>query len=79
MSRLLRECGFTVVELHKFHELSFPHEFYLKSWLRSDFLARLVAPLATAFFRIFRVRNKMVAVGRKDRRRNRPDPRAADE
>ena len=30
MKRLFESVGFEVIDLHKFHELSFPYEFYLK-------------------------------------------------
>lgn len=79
MRKLLGECGLTVVKLHRFHELSLPYEFYLREGLRSALIARLMAPLVAAFFKIFRIRNKMVAVGRRDRRQNRTNPRAADQ
>ena len=66
MKRLLGKCGLTTIKLQKFHELAFPYRFYLEKVLRSDLLARLTSPMAAAFFGVFRIRNKMIAVGRKD-------------
>ena len=65
MKELFRSCGLEVVELLKFHELSFPYEFYLKKLLRSEALVKLSLPLVRAFFRLFKIRNKMLAIGRK--------------
>jgi len=36
MKELLTSCGLEVVQLQKFHELSFPYEFYLRKLLRSE-------------------------------------------
>jgi 2-polyprenyl-3-methyl-5-hydroxy-6-metoxy-1,4-benzoquinol methylase len=65
MKELFRSCGLEVVQLQKFHELSFPYEFYLRKLLRSEALVRLSLPLVKAFFRLFKIRNKMLVVGRK--------------
>ena len=65
MKELFKSCGLEIVELQKFHELSFPYEFYLRKLLRSEALVRLTLPLVKAFFRLFKIRNKMLVVGRK--------------
>ena len=65
MKELFKSCGLEVVELRKFHELSFPYEFYLKKLLRSKVLVKLLLPLVRAFFRLFKIRNKMLVIGRK--------------
>jgi 2-polyprenyl-6-hydroxyphenyl methylase/3-demethylubiquinone-9 3-methyltransferase len=65
MRLLFEAAGLEVLELHKFHELSFPYEFYLKKLLRSEALVRLLLPAVHIFFRIFKIRNKMLVVGRK--------------
>ncbi len=65
MKELLEAVGLKVIELRKFHELSFPYEFYLKKLLRSDLLVRLVLPAVRAFFWLFKIRNKMMVVGKK--------------
>jgi 2-polyprenyl-6-hydroxyphenyl methylase/3-demethylubiquinone-9 3-methyltransferase len=65
MKELFESCGLEVVLLQKFHELSFPYEFYLRKLLHSEFLVKLSLPLVRAFFRLFKIRNKMLIVGRK--------------
>lgn len=65
MKELFTSCGLEVIELEKFHELSFPYEFYLRKLLRSNALVKLSLPLVRAFFWLFKIRNKMVVVGRK--------------
>ena len=65
MKELFRSCGLEVVRLQRFHELSFPYEFYLRKLLRSEILVKLFLPLVRAFFRLFKIRNKMLVVGRK--------------
>jgi 2-polyprenyl-6-hydroxyphenyl methylase/3-demethylubiquinone-9 3-methyltransferase len=65
MKELLRSCGLEVIQLQKFHELSFPYEFYLGKLLRSEALVKLSLPVVKAFFRLFKIRNKMLAIGRK--------------
>lgn len=65
MREMLEAVGMEVVELQRFHELSFPYGFYLKKLVRSDFLVRMLLPFVHIFFIIFPIRNKMLAVGRK--------------
>ena len=65
MKDLFEAVGMEVVELRKFHELSFPYEFYLKKLVRSQALVRLSLPLVRAFFWLFKIRNKMLVVGKK--------------
>src|SRR5690242_2756743 len=60
MKELLKSCGLEVVQLQKFHELSFPYEFYLRKLLRSEALVMLSRPFVKAFFRLFKIRNKML-------------------
>jgi 2-polyprenyl-6-hydroxyphenyl methylase/3-demethylubiquinone-9 3-methyltransferase len=67
MKELFRSCGLDVVELQKFHELSFPYEFYLRKLLHSEALVRLSLPVVKAFFGLFKIRNKMLVTGRKRR------------
>ena len=66
MKELFRSCGLEVVQLQKFHELSFPYEFYLRKLLRSEALVKLSLPLVRAFFHLFKIRNKMLVIGRKN-------------
>jgi len=65
MKELFQSCGLDVIELRKFHELSFPYEFYLRKLLRSEALVKLSLPVVKAFFRLFKIRNKMLVIGRK--------------
>ena len=65
MKQLFEEVGLQVVELRKFHELSFPYEFYLRKLFKSQALVKFLLPLVRIFFKIFRIQNKMLVVGRK--------------
>lgn len=65
MKSVLEMAGLEVVELKRFHELSFPYSFYLKKMVRSELLVKLLLPFVHLFFIIFPIRNKMLAVGRK--------------
>jgi cyclopropane fatty-acyl-phospholipid synthase-like methyltransferase len=65
MKELFTSCGLEIVQLEKFHELSFPYDFYLKKLLRSEVLVKLLLPAVKAFFWLFKIRNKMLMVGRK--------------
>ncbi|MEK6751691.1 MAG: class I SAM-dependent methyltransferase [Chloroflexota bacterium] len=65
MKSALEMAGLEVVELRRFHELSFPYSFYLKKLVRSELLVKLLLPFVHIFFIIFPIRNKMLAVGRK--------------
>ena len=65
IKELLEASGFEVLELKKFHELSFPYSFYLKKLLKSDLLVKLLLPFVHIFFVIFPIRNKMLAIGKK--------------
>jgi 2-polyprenyl-3-methyl-5-hydroxy-6-metoxy-1,4-benzoquinol methylase len=65
MKELFESVGVEVIELHKFHELSFPYEFYLKKLFKSETIVRLLLPLVRVFFKIFKIQNKMLVVGRK--------------
>ena len=65
MHGLYEAAGLKVVELKRFHELSFPYSFYLKKLVRSDLLVWLLLPFVHIFFIIFPIRNKMLAIGKK--------------
>jgi 2-polyprenyl-3-methyl-5-hydroxy-6-metoxy-1,4-benzoquinol methylase len=65
MKELMEAAGVDVVELKRFHELSFPYSFYLKKLVRSELLAKFLLPFVHIFFVIFPIRNKMLAIGRK--------------
>jgi len=65
MKDMFASSGLQVMELQKFHELSFPYEFYLKKLLRSGALVKLLLPAVRAFFWLFKIRNKMLVIGRK--------------
>jgi len=65
MKELFESVGLEVIDLHKFHELSFPYEFYLKKLLKSEAVVRLLLPAVRVFFKVFKIQNKMLVVGRK--------------
>ena len=65
MKKLFESAGLEVIELQKFHELSFPYEFYLKKLLQSKIMVQLLLPVVRIFFVLFRIQNKMLVVGRK--------------
>ncbi|HSL30177.1 MAG TPA: class I SAM-dependent methyltransferase [Anaerolineales bacterium] len=65
MKELLEAVGLSVIELRKFHELSFPYEFYLKKMLRVERLVKVLLPAVKAFFWLFKIRNKMLVIGKK--------------
>jgi 2-polyprenyl-6-hydroxyphenyl methylase/3-demethylubiquinone-9 3-methyltransferase len=65
MKDIFESSGLKVIQLQKFHELSFPYEFYLKKLLRSQALMRLSLPAVRAFFWLFKIRNKMLVIGKK--------------
>lgn len=65
MRKLVESVGLEVIELHKFHELSFPYEFYLRKLFKSESVVRLMLPMVRIFFWIFKIQNKMLVVGRK--------------
>jgi len=65
MKELFESVGLEIVDLHKFHELSFPYEFYLKKLFKSEFIVQLLLPFVKIFFKIFKIQNKMLVIGRK--------------
>jgi 2-polyprenyl-6-hydroxyphenyl methylase/3-demethylubiquinone-9 3-methyltransferase len=65
MKQLFESVGLEVVDLHKFHELSFPYEFYLKKLFKSPMIVNLLLPVVHIFFKIFKIQNKMLVVGKK--------------
>lgn len=65
MRRLFEAAGLEVLELRTFHELSFPYDFYLRKLFKSKRMVHLLLPLVHVFFRIVRIRNKMLVIGRK--------------
>lgn len=65
LREMLETTGLEVVELRKFHELSFPYSFYLKKMFRSDFIVKMILPVVHILLTLFPIRNKMLAIGRK--------------
>jgi len=65
IKNLFESVGLEVLDSHKFHELSFPYEFYLKKLFKSEAIVRLLLPAVRVFFKIFKIQNKMLVVGRK--------------
>jgi len=65
MKELFESVGLEVIDLHKFHELSFPYDFYLRKLFKSQVFVNILLPLVQFFFRIFKIQNKMLVIGRK--------------
>lgn len=65
MKSLFEAVGLEVIELHKFHELSFPYDFYLRKLFRSEAPVKMCLPAVKAFFWLFKIQNKMLIIGRK--------------
>jgi 2-polyprenyl-6-hydroxyphenyl methylase/3-demethylubiquinone-9 3-methyltransferase len=65
MRKLFESVGLEVMDLHKFHELSFPYEFYLRKLFKSKAIVRLLLPAVKIFFKLFKIQNKMLVIGRK--------------
>jgi len=65
VKQIFDASGLVLTSIDVFHELSFPHEFYLKKILKSESLAKKVAPLTRLFFKVFKIQNKMLVVGTK--------------
>ncbi|MCI0554267.1 MAG: class I SAM-dependent methyltransferase [Anaerolineae bacterium] len=65
MKELFESVGLDVVDLHKFHELSFPYDFYLKKLFKSEIIVKILLPLVGIFFKIFKIQNKMLVIGKK--------------
>lgn len=65
MKSLFEQVNLEVIELRKFHELSFPYSFYLKKILKLDSMVRLLLPAVRILLSIFPVKNKMLVIGRK--------------
>ena len=65
MTNLFTYANLEIVKQQTIHELTFPYQFYLKKLLRSDLLAQITEPLAIGFFKLFKIRNKMIVVGKR--------------
>ncbi|HET9590959.1 MAG TPA: class I SAM-dependent methyltransferase [Anaerolineales bacterium] len=65
MKEMFDLVALELIELRKFHELSFPYEYYLKKLLRSEALVRFALPAVKVFLWLFKIRNKMLVIGRK--------------
>jgi hypothetical protein len=65
MKDLFEKANLEVIELRKFHELSFPYSFYLKKLIGSDLIVKLFLPIVNIMLLVFPIKNKMLVVGRK--------------
>ena len=65
MKDLFESVSLEVIDLRKFHELSFPYDFYLRKLFKSEIIVKILLPLVRLFFRLFKIRNKMLVIGRK--------------
>lgn len=73
MKELLNSLQLDTVILRKFHELSFPHDFYLKRLLRNDIAVKIALPFARALIAVLPVKNKMMVVARARTKEGRSD------
>lgn len=62
---LFNRAGYEVLELKRFHELSFPYSFYLKKIFKSNMMVKLCLPIVNILLTVFPIKNKMMIVGRK--------------
>ena len=60
---MFMKAGLEKPEIRLLHELTFPYKFYLVRMLRSEILAALCEPLVHLFFKVFRIKNKMLVSG----------------
>jgi 2-polyprenyl-6-hydroxyphenyl methylase/3-demethylubiquinone-9 3-methyltransferase len=65
MKSAFEMVGLEVIEAKRFHELSFPYQFYLKKLFKSDILVKILLPFVNIFFVIFPIKNKMLVIGKK--------------
>ena len=65
MKELFESVGLEVIDLYKFHELSFPYHFYLRKLFKSEIIVKILLPFVALFFKIFKIQNKMMVIGRK--------------
>ena len=54
-----------LISVDVIHELSFPYRYYLRKLLKSALLVEVANPLVTFFFKLIKIRNKMIVAGRK--------------
>jgi 2-polyprenyl-3-methyl-5-hydroxy-6-metoxy-1,4-benzoquinol methylase len=66
MKELFESAGLEVIEVEIFHELTFPYDFYLRKFFKSEVIIKLLLPAVRAFFWLFKIRNKMLVIGRKE-------------
>ncbi len=65
MRLLFESAGLQVVDLRKFHELSFPYEFYMKRLIKRQRVVNFLLPVVRLFFSIFKIQNKQLVIGKK--------------
>ena len=62
MNLIAKETNTKIKTIEVFHELSFPYSYYLSKIFKSKALVVFIAPVVTLFFKIFRIKNKMLVV-----------------
>lgn len=65
LARLLEAQGFDILAVERFHELSFPHRYYLKRILRSNAAVAMAHPFVKLAFKVIPLTNKMMVVARR--------------
>jgi 2-polyprenyl-6-hydroxyphenyl methylase/3-demethylubiquinone-9 3-methyltransferase len=66
LKRLFDRVGVKMLHQDKIHELSLPYRNYLKKFYLPDFMVKILCPFVVLFFKIFRIHNKIIAVGQKE-------------
>lgn len=65
MRSLFESLGPRVMELKKFHELSFPYRMYLEKMFKPKLLVEVLLPVVQGLLYLFPVKNKMLVVAQK--------------
>lgn len=65
VEQLCAGSKYDLIDLEIFHELSFPIKFYLNKMFKNQLLVNNLTPITKAFFRLARIRNKMLFIAQK--------------
>ena len=69
IKQLYHRSGLEILFLKKDHELSLPYRNYLKKKFRSETIVNMTEPIVRLFFQVCRIRNKLIAIGKKGAQR----------
>ena len=65
MKILLTKIGFKSVHIIKFHELTFPYEFYLKKMFNNKIIIKILSKSLKIFFLVANIKNKIYVIAKK--------------